>query len=869
MKIRTLIGCGFKNCISSEILLKLKLTISLLIAAFLQVNAEGYSQQINLVQKNVQLEEVFNKIMNQTDYLFLYPSNLLLNAKPVDINLKDASLEEALEQCFKEQDLTFVIESNTVVVRMKEPPPPTIKGKVTNTQGETLPGASISIENKNAGTITNEKGEYSLEIPTGLKGIVTLVASYVGYQTVKKTINIDNKQNITVNFELEPVSTSLGQIVISANKRSRTVLETPMAVQAMSAAKLKEVGARDLSEVINFVPGGSEVASSTIGERQYQLRGVPAIAGDATIGYYLDEASYNYYGSFYAPVSKSFDMERVEILRGPQSTLYGGGAMGGVIKYVPNKPNLQKVEGEADMGGSTLKGGDPGFYGDLAISAPIVKDKLAIRLNGGYEEVGGYIEGKDGQKNIDGGHIQQIRGSLLYQPISKLKINLTYQKNEFKQMAGTGLSSAAPPITMGDPRDFTSANTNWYIGSITYDFNNFASLTTTTSYIDRKSPSETTFEIAGLGTLNGKGYANATALTNETRLVSNTKGPFQWLAGVFYSNTDLTSGYEWNYEAFNNENVQTSKSYSAFGEFSYSFLDGKLTPLFGIRSFNDTRSFDYGANGGLQEEKFSSINPRFNIAYKPNRNQNYYINIAKGFRSGVFNNPVWLQVHIDQGLPGKVAVDSDKLWSFEVGTKQEVANNQVLIEFAAFYQYWKNMQSILPDALAGYFMIYQVGDVVVPGLDMAITYIPKQTTGLFFQLVANVNDAKYKKIDPELIALTGAENGDRINMVPAWNMGLNANYSWKFNSSEKWKGDAMVAFTHTAPQRGFPVTKIGDAQDILRARVGVQYLNYGFSIFGNNILNETGPLFIQETSALIIYNQTRPAQFGIELRAKF
>jgi len=134
MKIRTLIGCGFKNCISSEILLKLKLTISLLIAAFLQVNAEGYSQQINLVQKNVQLEEVFNKIMNQTDYLFLYPSNLLLNAKPVDINLKDASLEEALEQCFKEQDLTFVIESNTVVVRMKEPPPPTIKGKVTNTR---------------------------------------------------------------------------------------------------------------------------------------------------------------------------------------------------------------------------------------------------------------------------------------------------------------------------------------------------------------------------------------------------------------------------------------------------------------------------------------------------------------------------------------------------------------------------------------------------------------------------------------------------------------------------------------------------------------------------------------------------------------
>lgn len=380
---------------------------------------------------------------------------------------------------------------------------------------------------------------------------------------------------------------------------------------------------------------------------------------------------------------------------------------------------------------------------------------------------------------------------------------------------------------------------------------------------------QVTLTIAGFGTISGEGFANATALTNETRLVSNTKGPFQWLAGVYYSNTDLTSGYEWSYAAFNSQNVETSKSFSAFGEFSYSFLDGKLTPLFGIRSFGDTRSFDFGANGGLQEEKFSSINPRFNIAFKPNRNQNYYINIAKGFRSGIFNNPAWLQVHIDQGLPGKVAVPSDKLWSFEAGTKQEFANNQVLFEFAAFYQYWIDMQSNLPDALAGYFMKYNVGDVVVPGLDMAITYTPKKTTGLFFQLVANVNDAKYKKIDPALIALTGAKDGDRINMVPAWTMGLNANYSWKFNSSEKWRGDAMVAFNHTAPQHGFPVTKIGDAQDLLRARVGVQYLNYGFSIFGNNILNETGAIFIQQTSALTYYNQTRPAQFGIELRAKF
>jgi len=866
MKNSTLNGCNFNENYASQILLKLKLTIALLIIAFLKVNAAGYSQHITLSHTNAQLEVVFNDIMNQTGYNFVYLTKALKYAAPVDIEVTNVTLSEALDQCFKGQLLTYTIKNNAVIVKMLLPP---IKGKVTSTKGESLPGASILIENTTTGTTTDINGEYSLEIPESSKGTVTLIVSYVGFVTMKKTISIEDKREITVNFELEVAPVSLGQITVTANKRSRTVIETPMPLQAITASKLKETGVRDLSELITFVPGGSEVASSSIGERQYQLRGVAPIAGDATIGYYLDEAAFNYYGSNFAPISKSFDMDRVEILRGPQSTLYGAGAMGGVIKYVPNKPNLQKFEGEVNLGGSSLNGGDPGYSGDIALNAPIVKNKLALRLTGSYENIGGYAEGPDGEENVDGGYTSLLRGSLLYAPTSKLKINLTYQGTGFKQSGGTSLISTDTPVISGNTSDFTKNWTDWFIGNLTYDFSDFASLTSSTSYLVTDQPTKVSFNIEGLGQLIGDIYGNVNALNHETRLASNTKSPFQWLAGVYFLNTEYTTGAKWNIAAFDNENILTSKAFSVFGEFSYSFLNGKLTPLFGIRSYNDTRSFDFAANGGLQKEEFKSINPRFNLSYKPNRNQNYYLNIAKGFRSGVFNNPVWLQVHIDQGLPGKVAIPSDELWSFEVGTKNEFADNQVLLEFAAYYQLWMGMQANLPDALVGYFMKYQVGDVVVPGLDMAVTYMPEKTTGLYIQMVANVNDAKYKKIDPALIALTGAANGDRINLVPAWNMGINANYRWNFGSSEKLKGNAMVAFTHTAPQRGFPVTKIGDDQNLLRARIGLDYGNYSFNIYGNNILNETGPIFIQETVALTYYNQTRPAQFGIELRVKF
>ena len=866
MKITALIRCDFRDNFASKTLLKLKLTVALLITAFLQVNAVGFSQVITLSQKNAQLEDVFKEIMNQTNFEFVYLSEALQDAAPVDVELTNATLKEALEQCFEGQLLAYTVLNNTVIVRTKLPP---VKGKVTNTQGETLPGATVIIENTSIGTLTDSNGEFSLEIPEGLKGSVTLIVSYVGYETSKKTVSIEGLKEIIVNFELAEASVSLGRVTITANKRTGTVIEAPLAVQAIAAAKLNETGVRDLSELITFVPGGSEVGSNSIGERMYQLRGVAPIAGDATVGYYLDEAAFNYYGSNYAPISKSFDMNRVEILRGPQSTLYGGGAMGGAIKYVPNKPNLQKVEGEVSLGGNSLKGGDPGYSGDAAISVPIVKDKLALRLTGSYENVGGYAEGPDGEKNVDGGYTKLLRGSLLFSPISSLKINLTYQGTGFKQTGGTSLITTDPPVISGNPTDFTKNWTDWYIGNLTFDFSDFATLSSTTSYLVSDQPSKVSFNIIGLGQMIGDIYGNVNALNHETRLASNTNSPVQWLAGVYYINTEFVTGAKWNIPGFDNENVLTSKAFSVFGEISYSFLEGKLTPLFGIRSYNDTRSFDFNTNGGLQKEEFTSINPRFNLSYKPNKYQNYYLNIAKGFRSGVFNNPVWLQVHIDQGLPGKVAVPSDELWSYEIGSKHEFAENQILLELAAFYQLWKGMQSNLPDQLAGYFMKYQVGDVVVPGLDLVITYTPKKVTGLFFQLVANVNDAKYKKIDPALIALTGAENGDRINLVPAWNMGVNANYRWDLGSSEKWKGNAMIAYTHTAPQRGFPVSKIGDAQDLLRARLGIDYNNYSLAVYGNNILNETGAIFIQNTSALTYYNQTRPALFGIEFRAKF
>lgn len=197
--IYRLIGRGCKILISPEIFLKMKLTIALLIAAFLQIHAEGFSQQISLSQKNAQLEHVFKQIMTQTSYHFLYNKQMLDAAKPVNIQLSNVSLQEALIKCFDGQPLTYIVENNTIIVKMKEVPPIVISGKVTKKNGEPLPGVSILVRGTTKGIITDMNGNYKLAISSSDK---VLLFSCIGMKKLEIIINNRTVINVVMEEEL-------------------------------------------------------------------------------------------------------------------------------------------------------------------------------------------------------------------------------------------------------------------------------------------------------------------------------------------------------------------------------------------------------------------------------------------------------------------------------------------------------------------------------------------------------------------------------------------------------------------------------------------------------------------------------------------
>ncbi len=752
----------------------------------------------------------------------------------------------------------------------------TVSGLVTEEiSGNPLAGANVFLEGTSTGIETGADGFYSLVIPADISGQVVIIASYTGYQSVRKTISANGADQV-VNFILLQGTLFLNDITVTAQKREQMAIKTPMSLQALTGEALESVSARDLSDVISFIPGASESLSPNATTRQYQLRGIPQIQSDATIGYYLDDAAYNYYGSLYAPVSRSYDIERIEVLRGPQSTLYGAGAVGGVMKFVPRKPNLQKFGGEIVSGISTTEDGDPGYYFDGMLNLPIVKDKLAARVSGSWEHLGGYMESQDMLKeNINDGRIYQVRASLVYLPTDRLDIKFLFQKNNTLQNAGRLMSSLDPPVSSAEPGDEVANGDNWYSFSLNYDFR-FATLNTTTSYIHHTDALDLTIPFVGVpGDRVTFTTANeADAFNHETRLVSNNEKDFKWLAGVFYTNSENTQNLVTNPQLFTTDAVFTSSSISFFGEASYAFLDGRLIPLVGLRTFSDTRKVkdsnfvDPGGQpiGELPDKTFSSVNPRFNLSYLPNDHSNFYLNIAKGFRSGQFNNPGVVALHQFGGLPAQTTVDSDQLWSYEVGMKQQQLDGQLIFEVAAYYQDWKDQQfSVL---YQGLFLTYSLGNTQIYGLDLGMAYAPRSAKGLTFQFIANFNNAEFKSIDPALSEGSGFENGDKLPLVPDYNIGIITDYAWVQGSSG-WKGKALVSFTQMGRQIGTDGNE-GDAQSLLRARIGFENSRVGLFLFGNNLLGENGALYVQSSEiGLTTYTQAFPRQIGLEIRATF
>lgn len=649
------------------------------------------------------------------------------------------------------------------------------------------------------------------------------------------------------------------EIVVTASKRNQFLHEVPFSMQAFGGEELADANIRDLSELITFVPGASEGFSRTVGKREFNLRGTGGSEGSSATSYYVDESAFTV-GSF-APLGRSFDMDRVEILRGPQGTLYGNGAMGGTIRYITRKPDTNQFETHVRTGYSEVDGGDAGWYIDAAVNVPLA-DTLAMRFVGSKQVVGGYAEDASGVKDVAEANISDARVSLLWTPTDTFSVSLFHSANTADQDGGTTLGSLSPPISISADGDFEDSEYDISSLTLNYDFS-FASLVSATTFLKLENNAKTSlaFPLAPNGILSFQFGGEQEGWNHETRLSSSGDGNLQWVVGVFLAENETTTFLSSNLPAFfpaSTVENESNDTQSYFGELHWELMDGQLIPLIGLRYYKESLAGD-APDGG--DDEFSSTNPRFNLSWLPDEDSTFYLNIAKGFRSGSFNSTLFCDFHIAVGgLPCETRLDSDELWSYEVGMKMVFSD--VTVEAAAYYQDWEDVRQSVP--VSGFFATYQFADAEIFGIDASMVVRPESIEGLTLRANANWTRSEFKNVDSSLGALVGVENGDERPFTPDWTVSGSATYDWALTGS--LRGFAYLGFSHIEPQLGaFGTTAEGGSRDLLRARLGVHTNAFGVYLFGSNLLNEDGAIFSQNpVGGATVFTQDYPQVIGLE-----
>lgn len=661
------------------------------------------------------------------------------------------------------------------------------------------------------------------------------------------------------------------EIIVTAQKREQALQDVPLAVQAIGAEALQNAGANKVSDLVNIIPGASIVSNSTPGFETIQIRGIAAgTTGDGLVGYYIDETPFGIPNLQLTPPSSFIDVQRVEVIRGPSGTLYGGGAMGGNIKIVTRQPDASAFSGRIQASYNTTSGGEDGDRIDGVINVPLVKDRLAVRISGGIENLGGYAEAPEfNRKDANGFDGTNVRGTALWTPTDNFDLSLQAWTMRNSQDFSNGLTPA--PTLAGNPtitgtglrRAFTDVDMDLYSATAHWDMG-FATLTSNTSNFIHKLD----FNAPLLTVLNNDSTFKTVTLTQELRLTSNGDGPFQWMIGGFYRDGHIKSDIDFRVVPstpviFTYGEI-TTKATAIFGEVSLEMFGGKLTPTLGLRYSEDDRSgfgLDIPTNvRAPRSATWDSTNPRFNLKYTPTDDVMFYFNAAKGFRSGSFQTQAQVNASNALGIPTQTGVNPDSVWTYELGTRLEI-NNTLLVEASAYHSDYKDI--ILQFASAAVISLANGGDASINGFDLGLMW-RTPLEGLDFSFNGNINNAEFDRVVPALsVALPTINVGKPVPNVPSSNYTVAADYSHAVFGDLLGKLHASYSFRDSQidAASGLVTGKLDD----LTLRAGVEGDHWSIEAFALNALNDDDPSVRTSTAIQILY----PRRIGVQVGYNF
>ena len=620
----------------------------------------------------------------------------------------------------------------------------------------------------------------------------------------------------------------LSEVVVTAQKRTERLQDVPVSVSVIQGPTLEQMQATQLEDWAGFVPGLTVASAGAPGETFVMLDGVAPISAASEVGMYVNDTPVGTSSSFqggngFTLDLMPYDLDRVEVLRGPQGTLYGASTMGGLIKYVLAAPDLTQLSGR--VGGDLFGVQNAGSLGGGArgeINLPLITDRLAIRVSGYDENTPGFIDNATTGARADNPlHQTGGRVALLWKPADDLSIELEaiYQDNHADNQSIVALNfDTAEPLhgalsninTLPEPY---TQKLELYDATVKWDLH-WAQLTSVTSY--QTFANDTVQDLTNyLGPFLGLFGAASSDLhedyrlgkfAQELRLSAPVGQRFNWLAGAFYThetgaNNEVISAYDPSRTLVPGVNPlefvalpSSYKEYAFFGNATYHFTDWfDLTA--GVRYAHNTQSFVEREGGALvnpadptsaaltvpgssaEGVTTYSVSPSVHLS----KDTMLYARIASGYQPGGPN----LVLPGVTGLPSQF--ESSRLTDYQLGLKSTFLDGRATVDASAFYIDWSKIQvSVL---IGDQSAIANAAKARSEGLDLSAHYSP------FNNLTFGANLTYTDAILTQSVPSIGAADGARLPYVPLWSGALTLDYSHPLSAA--WQAFAGGSWRYT------------------------------------------------------------------------
>ena len=671
-------------------------------------------------------------------------------------------------------------------------------------------------------------------------------------------------------------SVALEEVIVTSQRREQPLQDVPVAVTALSGREIEARGIASTHDVLPTIPNVTYDESFTIGNSFVSVRGVSQINNaDSPVAIVVDGVPQNNQKQLRMEL---FDVERIEVLKGPQGALYGRNAIGGAVNIVTRAPSNQ-FEGwmQAGLGSGDLR------TASAAVSGPIVADKVLFRLSGAYTDTDGNVRNTFLGETVDFFTSKDLRGRLLFKPTDTLSIDV--------RASWSNLDGGAVMDASMNPADPDNANRKVLPRSdilgtsarrisdaaVKLDWRTTAgTFTSISSYTDLTenyygdldfcNPVDCPKGIFGLGPQADQRQAlDVQLLSQEMRFTSPDDEAMRWIAGAFYINTRRDLQTVGNFlipnlpplTVINNNESNDNDAYSVFAQVDYDFTKRTTLGVSARYDKDERKQTDIGTpSGATRSISFDKVQPRVVLSHKFTDEQLGYVSYGTGFRSGGFN-----------GIGGR-PFKAETLDNYELGYKSTWLDRRLRVNAAAFRSKSHDYQFFYVDFNAGGAQVIDnLSKVELTGAELEVQAQIARRWSLYSSL--GLLDSDIKEFDPALTV--PAARGNRTPRTQKSSLSVGSQYEFPLGSLT---GRVRADYSRWGKRYWHPDNvDVRDPVNMLDVRVSVSGDKWTMTAWGRNLLNE---FYWQDFNSarfgapgVDLGSPSQPDTYGLEFRYVF